>query len=119
MLVAGYTPLHMACGYMQTGAMSALLESGADPLIKDKQGRDVVLLVDNLRKSMPPSVGALQRIMALEQVASGLTDRWEDASSWHAEPHVSGWLNGITEHGSESLLALLTGARGDLIVRPL
>lgn len=67
----------MACGYMQTGAMAALLEAGADPLIKDKQGRDVVLLVDNLRKSMPPSVAALQRIMALEQVAGVLTDRCE------------------------------------------
>jgi hypothetical protein len=65
----------MACGYMQTGAMSCLLESGADPLVKDKQGRDVVSLVDNLRRSMPPSMGALQRIMALEQVAGGLTAR--------------------------------------------
>jgi hypothetical protein len=65
----------MACGYMQTGAMSTLLEAGADPLVKDKQGRDVVTLVENLRRSMPPSMGALQRIMALEQVAGGLTDR--------------------------------------------
>jgi hypothetical protein len=39
-------------------------------------GRDVVLLVDNLRKSLPPSMGVLQRIMALEQVASELTSRW-------------------------------------------
>lgn len=57
--------------------MTALLEAGADPLIKDKQGRDVVTLVDKLRGSLPPSMGALQRIMALEQVASGLIDRWE------------------------------------------
>jgi hypothetical protein len=34
----GYTPLHMASGYMHTGPMAALLEAGADPLIKDKQG---------------------------------------------------------------------------------
>lgn len=34
----GYTPLHMASGYMHTGPMAALLEGGADPLIKDKQG---------------------------------------------------------------------------------
>lgn len=66
----------MACGYMQTACMTALLEAGADPLIQDKQRRDVVLLVDNLRKSMPPNVAALQRIMALEQVAGVLTDRW-------------------------------------------
>jgi hypothetical protein len=37
-LPAGYTPLHMASGYMHTGPMAALLEAGADPLIKDKQG---------------------------------------------------------------------------------
>jgi hypothetical protein len=35
---SGYTPLHMASGYMHTGPMAALLEAGADPLIKDKQG---------------------------------------------------------------------------------
>jgi len=38
LIVAGYTPLHMASGYMHTGPMAALLEAGADPLIKDKQG---------------------------------------------------------------------------------
>lgn len=65
----------MAAGYMQTAAMLALLEAGADPRLKDKSGRDVMLLVDNLRRSMPPSMNVLQRIMALEQVASGLTDR--------------------------------------------
>lgn len=185
---SGYTPLHMASGYMHTGPMAALLEAGADPLVKDKQGgqggaggcaqscrrgwgmmgpmsmcgpglvaqklwcacsmcnigcltfeanrccqqpwfgaqhctawptttttsaplspstpgtravhilhplaavlstpcclyavcvllhagRDVVSLVENLRKSLPPSMGVLQRIMALEQVAAELTDR--------------------------------------------
>jgi hypothetical protein len=39
-------------------------------------GRNVVSLVENLRKSLPPSMGVLQRIMALEQVAAELTDRW-------------------------------------------
>jgi hypothetical protein len=38
-------------------------------------GRDVVSLVENLRKSLPPNLGVLQRIMALEQVAAELTDR--------------------------------------------
>lgn len=38
-------------------------------------GRDVVLLVENLRKSLPPNMAVLQRIMALEQVAAELTDR--------------------------------------------
>ena len=35
----------------------------------------MVSLVENLRKSLPPSLGVLQRIMALEQVAAELTDR--------------------------------------------
>jgi hypothetical protein len=34
-----------------------------------------VTLVENLRKSLAPNMAVLQRIMALEQVASGLTDR--------------------------------------------
>jgi hypothetical protein len=34
-----------------------------------------VSLVENLRKSLPPSMGVLQRIMSLEQVAAELTDR--------------------------------------------
>jgi hypothetical protein len=37
-----------------------------------------VSLVENLRKSLPPSMGVLQRIMALEQVAAELTDRCGD-----------------------------------------
>lgn len=44
LLPAGYTPLHMASGYMHTGPMAALLEAGADPLIKDKQGVHLCVL---------------------------------------------------------------------------
>jgi hypothetical protein len=91
----------MACGYMQTSAMSTLLEAGADPLVKDKQGRDVVSLVDNLRRSMPPSMGALQRIMALEQVAGGLTDRcgWWGRAAGGGLPQGAGSRQGQHELG--------------------
>lgn len=39
------------------------------------------MLVENLRKSLPPNLGVLQRIMSLEQVAAELTDR-SAAASW-------------------------------------
>ena len=72
----GYTPMHMAAGYMQTSAMQQLLEAGADPEIKDKTGRDCVTLVNNLRLQMPANPAVLQRRLALEQVANVLVDRW-------------------------------------------
>lgn len=36
---AGYTPLHMAAGYMHTSTIAALLAGGADPEQEDRQGR--------------------------------------------------------------------------------
>jgi hypothetical protein len=40
---AGYTPLHMAAGYMHTNTIAALLKGGADPEQEDRQGRRWVL----------------------------------------------------------------------------
>lgn len=71
----GYTPLHMAAGYMHTSTMAALLEAGSDPELKDNNGRDVVQLVDNLRNSMPLNAATVTRRIAMEQVASVLTER--------------------------------------------
>lgn len=34
----GFTPLHMAAGYMHTGSMTVLLEAGANPEIKVGRG---------------------------------------------------------------------------------
>lgn len=55
-------------GYSQTATMMALLEGGADPLLRDNKGQDVPLLIDGLRAKMPPVAAMLQRRMALEQV---------------------------------------------------
>ncbi|PNW84345.1 hypothetical protein CHLRE_04g231026v5 [Chlamydomonas reinhardtii] len=74
----GYTPLHMAAGYMHTPSMAVLLEAGANPEIKDNTGRDVVNLIENLRASMPLSMGSVQRILQLEEVKNCLTDRLYD-----------------------------------------
>jgi hypothetical protein len=54
-----------------------LLEAGADPELQDKEGRDVVSLVERLRGQMPPNPALLQRRLALEQVANVLVDRWD------------------------------------------
>lgn len=40
----GYTPLHMAAGYMHTSTIAALLAGGADPEQEDRQGRRRALL---------------------------------------------------------------------------
>jgi hypothetical protein len=53
-----------------------LLEAEANPELQDKEGRDVVSLVERLRLQMPPNPGLLQRRLALEQVANVLVDRW-------------------------------------------
>ncbi|KAI8473098.1 MAG: major facilitator superfamily domain-containing protein [Monoraphidium minutum] len=74
----GYTALHMAAGYSQTPSMMALLEAGADPLLRDGKGQDVPLLIDGLRRKMPPVAQLLQRRMALEQVAAVVTRRLYD-----------------------------------------
>jgi len=65
----------MAAGYMHTNSMTALLEAGADPEVKDIKGNDIVGLVDNLKSSMPLSAGLITRRIALEQVSSVLTER--------------------------------------------
>jgi hypothetical protein len=58
--------------------MMALVEAGADPLLRDSQGKDVPLLIDDLRAKMPPVAQLLQRRMALEQVAAVLTRQLYD-----------------------------------------
>lgn len=77
-LPTGYTPLHMAAGYMHTTTMGALLEASANPQLKDNNGKDVVGLIGKLRAEMPLSPMTIQRRIALEQVASVLTDRVYD-----------------------------------------
>lgn len=46
---AGYTPLHMAVGYSRTATVQVLLDFGADPEVGDKDGKNVMDLVEKLR----------------------------------------------------------------------
>ena len=63
----GYTPLHMAAGYLHVETVEELLNAGADLTRSDRSGRDVRTLVDNLRERMG-SASAIQQRMRLEQV---------------------------------------------------
>jgi signal recognition particle 43 kDa protein len=63
----GYTPLHMAAGYLHVEAVEELLKGGADITRSDKAGRDVRTLVDSLRERMT-SANSIQQRMRLEKV---------------------------------------------------
>ena len=63
----GYTPLHMAAGYLHNAVCTSLLAAGADPLRKDRQGRDIPGLLDSLREKMN-TAAAIQNRMRLEEV---------------------------------------------------
>ena len=63
----GYTPLHMAAGYLHVEAVEELLKAGADITRSDRSGRDVRTLVDNLRERMG-SANSIQQRMRLEKM---------------------------------------------------
>ena len=70
LVLAGYTPLHMAVGYSHVAVVAALLEAGANPEVQDRQSRDVIRLVESIREKMPISPDYMARRVALEQVIS-------------------------------------------------
>ena len=39
----GYTPLHIAAGYLHERVISVLMQSGADPSLEDNSGRSVFM----------------------------------------------------------------------------
>ena len=82
--LAGYTPLHMAAGYMHTTTIAALLAAGADPEQEDREGRSPLALVESLRAALPPNNPMLvSRRMALEEVIK-----------------VGGWVGGCVSNDS-------------------
>jgi signal recognition particle protein len=71
----GYTPLHMAAGYLHTSTIYALIEGDADPEQQDLQGRSPLELVESLRAALPPGNPATAgRRLALEEVLKVLVD---------------------------------------------
>jgi hypothetical protein len=67
----GYTPLHMAAGYLHVEAVNELLQAGADLARTDRSSRNVRDLIDSLRDKMT-SASAIQQRMRLEQVQPSL-----------------------------------------------
>lgn len=63
----------MAVGYSRTATVQVLLDYGADPEVADKDGKNVMDLVEKLRNAMPLSPELLGRRTMLEDVASVLT----------------------------------------------
>merc|ERR1712138_288336 len=66
----GYTPLHMAAGYLAVPTLRILLEMGADPEQKDKEGRSPLELVDRIRSDIPRNnPDLIPRLIAVEEVS--------------------------------------------------
>ncbi len=63
----------MASGYFHSATVQALLEGGADPSLEDRQGRDPVKLIDNLREATPLTAATMGSRTALEEVSAMLT----------------------------------------------
>lgn len=68
----GFTPLHMAAGYLHNDVCTALLAGGADISKKDRQGRDISALLESLREKMS-SASAIKQRMRLEEVSKAVT----------------------------------------------
>merc|ERR1719378_845551 len=64
----GYTPLHLAAGYMHSDFLLYMLGQGADPELKDKAGRTVVDLVADLWRRMPGGPAYLDKRIKLNAI---------------------------------------------------
>lgn len=68
----GYTPLHIAAGYLHKGIVRKLLDAGADPELEDKKGRSPLALVQSIKDSTPSKPEFFSRRSALDEVAKEL-----------------------------------------------
>lgn len=59
----GYTPLHMAAGYVHAGCVKLLLDQGADPEAEDAQGRSSLSLAKELLEKLPNNPLAVCRCL--------------------------------------------------------
>ena len=66
----GYTPLHIAAGYLNKSVARILLEAGADPELQDQQKRSALDLVLALKSGTPTSPEYFARRAALDDMAA-------------------------------------------------
>ena len=101
----GYTPLHMAAGYLHVDMVKLLLRYGADPEQPDAKGRSPLELVEDLRRQyeVMNSPALLARRMALEEVAKVLTGASQPPAS-----HVH-WRGKLARCASTSVHGCLEG----------
>ena len=64
----GYTPLHIAAGYLTRGVVRLLLAAGADPELSDRQGRSALDLVVSIKQNTPTTPDFFARRGALDDV---------------------------------------------------
>ena len=98
----GYTPLHIAAGYLNRGVVRLLLSAGADPELEDRQGRSALDLIVALKENTPTTPDFFARRGALDEVAKAradvlacgtLEDRSEGMCLWFNAPALdSAWL---------------------------
>ncbi len=63
----------MAAGYLHTPAVELLLHFGADPEVRDREGRSVLDLAKSLKSNLPHDAAVAQRRFALERCTEILT----------------------------------------------
>lgn len=68
----GYTPLHIAAGYLHEQVISVLMKSGADPSLEDNSGRSALTLVETLLQNTPATTSLFSKRLAMEAVSSTL-----------------------------------------------
>jgi signal recognition particle protein len=68
----GYTPLHIAAGYLNRGVVRLLLSAGADPELSDRMDRSALDLIVALKQNTPTTPDFFARRGALDEVAKEL-----------------------------------------------
>lgn len=68
----GYTPLHIAAGYLHEEVISVLMKSGADPALEDNSGRSALNLIEMLLQNTPATAALFSKRLAMESVSKTL-----------------------------------------------
>lgn len=64
---------------MHTACITALLQAGSNPQLRDGTGQDVVHLLERLRRTMPLALPIINTRLRLEEVSNCVTGEQYDA----------------------------------------